>query len=182
MAIYIVAYDRYLQTDYEDNMSKWSAAMKHYAWNPELEVKASNATLEWLNYKLVITELINNVQKVVKCCGFEGPQDWAFHRPTNISVDPAIEILPSSCCEVASSWYCNPVKDQLYESGCRQSLEMLRDKTYDYIVLGKLIMSLIMAWLIRNYERAWRPEQVGAKTVQLPSILITTPSASRSSV
>ncbi|XP_063704072.1 CD9 antigen [Culicoides brevitarsis] len=117
------------------------------------------------------TVAFDGVQKMLKCCGAEGPNDWAASRFNNVERSNALDLtisrlnpvykVPKSCCSTDDENVCNNVRSLgiatsissiptgIYSKGCLEKLiDTISEYSIYFMAVGGSIIVLELFGLI----------------------------------
>jgi len=137
----IFAFRPELQTYAKDGMEK---LMTNYNW-----FSASNDRA---------TQVVNDIQSSLHCCGASQSSDWNEHRPANVTSDE----FPNSCCDgVEQGKFCPSTA--IYTRGCVDALvEALDNSIYPLsgigiaVAIAQLLGVLMACCLAREIRREYQ--------------------------
>jgi len=104
------------------------------------------------------TQVVDDIQSSLHCCGAANNADWNMDRPSNISTDK----FPHSCCDgVKKGEYCE--KEKIYQDGCVDRLvEAIHNSIYPLSAIGitvavaQLLGVLMACCLAREIRREYQ--------------------------
>lgn len=105
------------------------------------------------------TRAFDRIQKDLKCCGINGPSDWARSKFNDVDEKPEIELgvtgliqayqVPESCCSVPKGIACEAARalkgpgvltGAIYSEGCfNQLMVVMRDNMWILLCIGVII-------------------------------------------